>query len=153
MTNTKLPGGGLITAMGIMPHTDLEKALEISLSMDVAYWPQLPRMSYYEDMYVQSSEHFPGIEVDTEGERITLSTEKFYAELPEYFESSLEPNFFRLSDKYSIAFNTFLNHDLAAYPVIRGQSVGPISFGFKITDENRKPILYNDEIREFMFVF
>lgn len=149
----KLPGGGLTTAMGIMPHTDLEAALKISLSMDVAYWPQLPRMSYYEDMYVQSSEKFPGIRVDEEEQRITLSTENFYEELPRYFEECSSPGFYQLSPEYSVAFDAFLDHDLSKYPAIRGQSVGPISFGFKITDENRKPILYNDEIREFMFDF
>jgi hypothetical protein len=47
--------------MAVMPHTDPEQALEVALSMDIPFWPQLPRLSYYEDMYVQASEHFPGI--------------------------------------------------------------------------------------------
>ncbi|MEG0875247.1 MAG: hypothetical protein RSB05_02140 [Clostridiales bacterium] len=148
-----LPGNCLTTAMGIMPHTDLEAAMKIALSFDIAYWPQLPRMSYYEDMYVQSSEKLPGIIVDTKEHRITLDTALFYEELPQYFEHCFEPNFYELSDEYSVAFDNFLAHDLSGYPVIRGQSVGPISFGFKIVDENKKPILYNDEIREFMFDF
>ena len=28
------------------------------------FWPQLPNYSYYEDMYVQAAEHFPGIVLD-----------------------------------------------------------------------------------------
>ena len=47
--------------MGIMPHTDIGRALELSLGLDIPFWPQLPHVSYYEDMYVQASEHFPGI--------------------------------------------------------------------------------------------
>ncbi|MGI5874215.1 MAG: hypothetical protein ACOX8R_06095 [Bacillota bacterium] len=153
MNRKKLPGGLLTTAMGIMPHEDLDEALEISLSLDVAYWPQLPRMTYYEDMYVQSSEKHPGIIVDTENQRITLSTDRFYEEIPAYFEGLDDPHFYELSPQYSVAFDTFLQKDLSGYKCIRGQSVGPISFGLKIVDENKKPIAYNDEIRGFMFDF
>ena len=150
---TKLPGNCLTTAMGIMPHTDLHAAMDIALSMDVAYWPQLPRYSYYEDMYVQSSERFPGIVIDEADQRLLFYTERFYEELPEYFAGAEQPEFFELTDKYSVAFHEFLSHDLSGYPVIRGQSVGPISFGLKITDEDCKPIIYNEELRGFMFEF
>ena len=51
------------TAMGIMPHEDVDRALDLALSVDIPFWPQLPRVSYYEDMYVQAMEHFPGEDV------------------------------------------------------------------------------------------
>ncbi|HMM06641.1 MAG TPA: hypothetical protein PKD52_08255 [Clostridiales bacterium] len=149
----KLPGGCLTTAMGILPHRNLEDAMKLAFSVDVPFWPQIPRMSYYEDMYVQSSEKLPGIHVDTEKHNITLSTDKFYEELPQFFEECDTHGYYQLTEKYSVAFDAFLNHDLSSYKCIRGQSVGPISFGFKITDENKKPIAYNDEIRGFMFDF
>ena len=50
--------------MGIMPHADVEKALEVALSLDIPFWPQLPKVSYFEDMYVQALEHFPGARID-----------------------------------------------------------------------------------------
>ena len=34
--------------MAVMPHRDVDRALELSLSLDVPYWPQLPQFSYYE---------------------------------------------------------------------------------------------------------
>ncbi len=153
MNRHNLPGQGLTTAMGIMPHTDLQAALQIALSLDIPFWPQLPRMSYYEDMYAQASEKFPGLTVDTAQERIAFDTAKFYEELPLYFQECETPGFYELSPQYSLAFQGFLSQNLENYPVIRGQNVGPVSFGFKITDENRRPILYNDEIREFLFDF
>ena len=52
-----IPGNLLTTAMAVMPHTDVERALEMALSLDVPFWPQLPNYSYYEDMYVQAAEH------------------------------------------------------------------------------------------------
>ena len=50
-----IPGNLLTTAMAVMPHTDIERALKMALSLDVPFWPQLPNYSYYEDMYVQAS--------------------------------------------------------------------------------------------------
>ena len=44
--------------MAVMLHTDPERALKAALSVDIPFWPQLPRLSYYEDMYVQASEVF-----------------------------------------------------------------------------------------------
>jgi len=73
------------TAMGIMPHTDIEKALELALSLDIPFWPQLPKISFYEDMYAQASKNFPGIVVDTENKRLNFNTSRFEQELGELF--------------------------------------------------------------------
>jgi len=54
------------TAMGILPHADVERALGLALSLDIPFWPQLPQVSYFEDMYVQALEHFPGITIDAD---------------------------------------------------------------------------------------
>ncbi len=56
----KPEGNCQTTAMGIMPHTDVKRAIELALSLDIPFWPQLPKVNYFEDMYVQISEHFPG---------------------------------------------------------------------------------------------
>jgi hypothetical protein len=68
-----IPGNLLTTAMAVMPHTDVERALEVALSLDVPFWPQLPNYSYYEDMYVQAAEHFPGILLDVENRTLRFS--------------------------------------------------------------------------------
>ena len=73
---SEIPGNLLTTAMAVMPHTDVERALEMALSLDVPFWPQLPNYSYYEDMYVQAGEHFPGIVLDIEARTLRFSMEK-----------------------------------------------------------------------------
>ena len=85
------------TAMGILPHTDVERALELSLSLDIPFWPQLPRLHYHEDMYAQASDGFPGVLVDMEEERVTLNTGLFYEQLEAYVERSADPANFALS--------------------------------------------------------
>ncbi len=146
-------GNLLTTAMGVMPHTDVDKALNLALSLDIPFWPQLALYNYYEDMYVQASENFPGIILDLEKRTLRFSTDKFYNELDNAMANWENDDFFDISEKYSVVYHKFLNLDLSKYVAIRGQMEGPVSFGFYIKDENDRPILFNDEIRPFMFEF
>ena len=141
------------TAMGIMPHQDIERALEVALSLDIPFWPQLPKVSYFEDMYVQALENFPGARIDPVQQRIYFDLSRFYEELPSYFEKADDPQTFRLTKEFSIVYHRFLERDLSHYPAIRGQMISPISLGLKIVDENLKPIIYHDEVREVLFDF
>jgi hypothetical protein len=148
-----IPGNLLTTAMAVMPHTDVQRALEASLSLDIPFWPQLPNYSYTEDMYVQASEHFPGICLDLQNRKLSFSTEKFISELEETLAHFDEPNYFDVSPHYSVVYRQFLHLDLQDRPAIRGQLEGPISFGFNVLDENERPILFNDTVRPFMLEF
>lgn len=141
------------TAMGIMPHTDIERALVLVLRTEIPFWPQLPRVTFYEDMYAQLSEGFPGIRVDVENERVEFDTNRFAEELVAYSERMGDSSAFALSREYSVVFHRFLEQDLTRYRAIRGQSTGPVSFGFKIIDENLKPIIYNDEVKSLLYDF
>ena len=148
-----IPGNLLTTAMAIMPHRNVNQALELVLSLDVPFWPQLPHLSYYEDMYVQASEHFPGIVLDLEKRTVRFSMEKFISEFEETMAHFNEPEYFDVSETYSAVYNRFLDLDLSDCPAIRGQLEGPISFGFHVLDQDDRPILFNDTIRPFMIEF
>ena len=78
-----IPGNFLTTAMAILPHEDVDAALDLALSLDIPFWPQLPHVGYYEDMYVQAAEHFPGIILLPEANSIRFDTGKFYEEMDE----------------------------------------------------------------------
>jgi len=149
----KLEAGCKTTAMGIMPHTDVERALNLALSLDIPFYPQLPNISFYEDMYVQTSQNFPGIVVDLESKKISFDTAKFEEELGKYSQRMAESETFALSQSYSVAYHRFLADDLRDYSAIRGQVTGPVSFGFRVTDENSRPIIYNEGIRALLFDF
>ena len=141
------------TAMGIMPHRDVERALELALNLDIPFWPQLPKVSLYEDMYVQASQNFPGIAIDFDKERLSFDTARFEQELDEYFVKMDAPEAFALTAKYSAVFHRFLSRELQGYRAIRGQVIGPVSFGFKVLDENLKPVIYNDAARTILYDF
>ena len=149
----KIPGNLLTTAMAVMPHTDVGRALEMALSLDVPFWPQLPNYSYYEDMYVQAAEHFPGIVLDMEKRTLRFSMDKFAGEIEEVLLRFDDPKLFDISETFSAVYHRFLALDLADRPAIRGQLEGPISFGFNVLDQDERPILFDDTVRPFMLDF
>jgi len=136
--------------MAVMPHKDIDRALEVALSLDIPFWPQLPRVSYYEDMYVQASEHFPGIALDLDKRTLRFSMEKFVREFEETMSHFAESEYFDVSETYSVVYHRFLKLDLCGRPAIRGQLEGPISFGMNVVDQDGRPILYDDTIRPLM---
>lgn len=148
-----IPGNLLTTAMAVMPHTDVERALETALSLDVPFWPQLPNYNYYEDMYVQAAEHFPGIVLDLEKRTLRFSMDKFAEELEGVLTRFDDPALFDISTTYSAVYHRFLELDLFKRPAIRGQLEGPISFGFNVLDQDERPILFDDTVRPFMLDF
>ncbi len=148
-----IPGNLLTTAMAVMPQTDVQQALDLALSLDVPFWPQLPNFSYYEDMYVQAAEHFPGIVLDVENKTLRFSMPKFIDEFEETMSRFDDPAYFDISEKYSVVYHDFLKRDLADRPAIRGQLEGPISFGFNVLDQDDRPILFDDTIRPFLMEF
>ncbi len=149
----KLDGRCRTTAMGIMPHTDIERALQLALSLDIPFWPQLPRVSFYEDMYAQASQFFPGIKVDPAGEKVLFNSGDFENGIAGYETTLQDPQGLGLTREYSTVYHRFLDRDLSRYYSIRGQMTGPVSFGFRIIDEDNKPIIYNDSVKTILFDF
>lgn len=148
-----IPGNLLTTAMAVMPHTDIGQALETALSLDIPFWPQLPNYSYYEDMYVQAAEHFPGIILDMEKRTLRFSMDKFIEEYEETLANYDDPGYFDVSATYSAVYHRFLDMNLSDRPSIRGQLEGPVSFGFNVLDQDELPILFDDNVRPFLFDF
>jgi hypothetical protein len=82
-----IPGNLLTTAMAVMPHREVDRALEVALSLEVPFWPQLPLVNDYEDMYVQASENFPGILLNLE-ERAFACVQGLSVHLRESYKTS-----------------------------------------------------------------
>jgi len=142
MTHLSFSPNCQTTAMGIMPHTDVERALEVA-----------PKVSYFEDMYVQALEHFPGVRIDVAQQKIIFDLSLFYEELPDYLEKADDPKTFQLTEAFSIVYHRFLEKDLSPYSAIRGQMISPISLGLKVVDRELKSIIYHNEVREVLFDF
>ena len=84
----------------------------MALSLDVPFWPQLPNFSYYEDMYVQAAEHFPGIILDVSKRTLRFSIDRFAEEFEETLARFDDPGYFDISETYSAVYHRFLSLDL-----------------------------------------
>ncbi len=139
----------LTTIIGSVPHTDPKKACELVTRYlkDIPTWPQLPKKSFLENMYVQYAEGFPGVVV--EGDRIYIDTASDYTKsLETLYQAYLEND----ASKYPMGRDrvaglyAFLEQGGLSPKAVKGCITGPLSWGITITDENRKSILYHETL-------
>ncbi len=141
------------TGVGSLPHTDPEAAARLILTTfrDVPCWPQLPRRSFLETMYIQFAEGLPGAAIEGEklfvevGETILAKAEDFY----ERFLSE-DTSSFALSPQRASGLHALLASGKGPYPAAKGQVTGPVSFGLMITDRGKKPIFYDLMARDVL---
>jgi hypothetical protein len=147
----------LATAVGSMPHKDAAEAVDAVLRAfpDIPAWPQLPNRSFLENMYVQYSEGLPCLVVDHERKKIHFDTGRdVSAEVEAFYAKVIEGNLddFAVSGDYAPGFHRLIEA-LAAreggiVTCVKGQIVGPISMGLTVTDQNKRAILYHDELMD-----
>ena len=141
MLDTKF--GCLPTMTGSMPHTDPVEACSLVTRFlkDIPVWPQLPKRSFLENMYVQYSQGFPGVVI--EGEKIYVDHEKqdLTASLEKLYTAYLENDFaqYPLTQDYAAGLYTFLGLDNLSPRAVKGQVTGPISWGLAVSEVIRKP--------------
>ncbi len=137
-------------AVGSLPHPDPETTCRLVLgTMDIPTWPQLPRRSFRENMYVQYSEHFPGL--ITAHERIYVDRERHLdPELEELYVAYLmnDLEYATISPDYAAGLYHFLAMDLGQPLAVKGQVTGPVSWALTVVDQDRRPILYDDVLAE-----
>jgi methionine synthase II (cobalamin-independent) len=137
----------LPTIIGSVPHIDPRKAtaLLVRYLKDIPTWPQLPKRSFLENMYVQYSEGFPGAVV--ENNRIYIDTSKDYTKsLEALYQAYLDNDFtkYPMGRDHAAGLYALLEQDKLSPKAVKGCVTGPLSWGMTITDENKRSILYHD---------
>jgi hypothetical protein len=147
---TEFKAGLRSLAVGSLPHTDTKTACELGLSkLDIPTWPQLPRRSFLENMYVQYSERFPGVVIADE--QIYIDRERdLDPELEVLYIAYLMDNLEHaaISGDYAAGLHCFLDMDGDHPPIVKGQVTGPVSWGLVVADQNRRPVLYDEVLAE-----
>jgi len=140
----------LPTIIGGMPHTDPVKACAIvsRYLKDIPAWPQLPKRSYLENMYVQYSEGFPGVVVADN--RIYVDTSDIEKPLEKLYAAYLENRVdeYPISPSYAAGLHHFLTLTGLAPRAVKGQVTGPISWGATVADTNKKAILWDETLSD-----
>ena len=134
-----------------MPHIDPKEACSsvIAHLPAIPAWPQLPKRSFLENMYVQFSQGFPGVVI--EGERIYLDRSPGLDEqLEQIYTAYLEDNVDRYatSADYAAGLHALLSMGMERPLAIKGQVIGPISWGLTITDQDRRSIIYDEVLSD-----
>lgn len=142
----------LATAIGSMPNTEAQPAWGMITRHlpSIPVWPQLPNRTFLENMYVQQSEGFPGLVLQDEdriyidrGRSLDEGLEHLYLS---YLQNDLEA--YALSPVYAAGFHAMLGSDLREAVAVKGQVTGPISWGLTVTDQGRRPILYDEVLAD-----
>jgi len=137
----------LPTVIGSVSHTDPQKACSLLTRYlkDIPTWPQLPKKSFLENMYVQYSEGFPGVVV--EDDRIYIDTASDYTKsLETLYQAYLENDASKstMGPDRVAGLYTLLEQDGLSPKAVKGCITGPLSWGITVTDENRRSILYHE---------
>ncbi len=145
----------LASAIGSMPQPQPKEAVDFVLTRfkEIPCWPQLPKKTYLENMYVQYSENMPGVVVDKDEKRIFINIEENFEEKLEIFYSKYleeDIDYFSISENYASGLYEFKRRFLASADknaqYIKGQIVGPVSFGLTVCDQKRQAVYYNEQV-------
>ena len=144
------------TIIGSMPQTDpLAACSQIAHYLKgIPAWPQLPRRSFRENMYVQYSHGFPGVAL--EGDRIYVDRSR---DLDKPLEQLYAAYMANDVDKYSVSsddaagLHGFLALTSLSPLAVKGQVTGPISWGLTVTDANRRSVIYDDTLGDAVAKF
>jgi hypothetical protein len=152
---------GLPALIGSLPLTDHIKACQLVLEYmpQIPLWIQLPA-NKEEGMVPQFMPGLPGL-CSTEG-RLYIDTTRddFDNDILRFYEdymavtegdSDLASSRFSLSEETARGFFVFVEHlkRLASPPAaVKGQVTGPFTFCTGIADQNRKAIIYDDQVKD-----
>ncbi|MFC1967056.1 methionine synthase [Chloroflexota bacterium] len=147
MTNTEF--NCLPTMIGSMPHADAGEACALvrRFLKDIPAWPQLPRRSFLENMYVQYSQGFPNVVVDAPAQKIFVDNSADYSRSLEALyaaylaEDALK---FPVGEDYAAGLHRLLGMTDLSPRVAKGQITGPVTWGLTVPDDTGKAIIYHD---------
>ncbi|MCK4548211.1 MAG: hypothetical protein KAW17_12310 [Candidatus Eisenbacteria sp.] len=147
----------LAAAVGSFPHKNAEEALDLIFQRfpEIPVWPQLPRLGFRENMYVQFSEKLPCAVLDESAGCLHFDTGgDIYGPLESFFERVVleDVDFFETAQPFAAGFHAFIDRLTREKPetvrCVKGQVTGPISFGLTITDQGKRAIMYHPELYE-----
>ena len=147
----------LATGVGSMPHPETREALRVMFEnfSAIPYWPQLPKRDFRENMYAQFSEDLVGVQIDLPQEWMGLvKDDNTMAQIEAFYARYIENNsdLFAVGREYAAGLYALRDYHDALKKVkwIKGQVTGPISFGLKVVDQNLKPMLYDEALRDVL---
>jgi hypothetical protein len=151
---TTFKGNFSATAIGSLPHTDVEAACELMFKSlpDIPCWPQLPKLSIKEDMCIQYTEGLPCAETGADKKTVVIDVSKDTSTaLGNFYESYLEnnPDLFQMSRDCSAGFYAMIERlnksPQKPYRALKGHVAGPITLAGSLKLSTGIAALYSEE--------
>ena len=140
-----------------MPFKDPDIALDTIFENinTIPFWPQLPRRSFLESMYVQYSEALPGLVIDDVKKTIHIDTARASEDIEAVYSKYLEGDvdYFKISRLRAEGLYAFLeqfNSRAKGVKCVKGHITGPISFALTVTNEHKQAVMYDKDIFEVL---
>ena len=149
----------LASGVGSLPFANPQEACDLifkHLGDALPFWPQLPKRNFKENMYAQFSQGLPGVVIDEDRQGIYIDTSRndYTGNLEAAYEHYLSEDldYFSISEDYACGLYEFVSRQSAvsSQQYIKGHTIGPISFGLTVTDQNKQASVYNQEFRDCM---
>ncbi|MFQ5645748.1 MAG: methionine synthase [bacterium] len=140
------------TGIGSVPYTDPAEAVGLVFDCfgKIPFWPQLPNLGFRENMYAQYSRSLPGLCLDKE--KVVLNQAEAMEGLEGFYEKFLSEDLdqFKITEEFSQGLPEFLKQEnrLKKAAAIKGHITGPISFGLMVTFEDKRAVIYDDNLRD-----
>ena len=149
----------IATGIGSFPHQDEKEVSRLIFQSfpEIPFWPQLPKRSFLEGMVVQYSEGFPSLKWNEKEQRVWVDTSRGFDKKIEKFYQHLEENDikpFEITENFAKGLRIL--KDLTSedhrreIKLIKGQVVGPITFGLALADLEGKSIFYDPTLRDIL---
>lgn len=151
---TILKGNFSATAIGSLPHTDVETACELMFKSlpEIPCWPQLPKLSVKEDMCIQYTEGLPCITINADGKTVSIDVSQDTSDaLAGFYEVYLknDPDLFKISPECAAGFYAMINRlnksPQTSFRALKGQVVGPITLAGSLKLSSGITALYSEE--------
>jgi hypothetical protein len=137
----------LPTMIGTLPQTSAKEACDVVLHYlkDIPAWPQLPKRSYLENMYVQYSQGFPGVVV-RDNKIFVDRSQDLEKPLEQLYSAYLENNVYKypITKDYAAGLEELLKYRDLNIRAVKGQICGPVSWGMTVLDNDQKPVAYDE---------
>jgi hypothetical protein len=139
--------------VGSVPNLDVEPTCRLILELfpEVPFWPQFVNLAPEEEMVLQFSEGLPGLRLREDGRNLQVSSESLEDELTRFYEAFLREDVdaFAISPDRArglYAMLEMIGRKPTGKGLIKGQSVGPVTFASSVTLEDGRQLLHDDDL-------
>jgi hypothetical protein len=134
-----------------VPDPDAGAAFVFDADLSIPFWPQLPKRCFGEQIIPQYSRAMPCVTIDDNEELVTFDTADKLEQLQAFYEAYLSEDLgpFALSSDCAAGFAAFVKQAAGrTWPVVKGHTVGPITFAVGIPNAEKQPLYSDTELRD-----